>query len=208
MMARSSSSSLLPHSLLPAPASSRSSYSIAACTDRAMVIVQSRLQPIQYQVAGPAGVLVESEALRWAKPEGEVSWKLGGTTGCFWIALQRRRHQMAGWVAHGMAIGTLQSLPRSKVRHAHGVCRLPMSLCPCLPEAMRKRLQTMTLATDPGRREHRESGFPLLEHFCSSEVPAGCRCCLASRGKVTVLSRFRATATTPSEPPQASALPG
>lgn len=112
------------------PASSRSNHSIDACTDRVMAIVQSRVQTVQYQVAGPAGVLVESETLGPVKPEGEVSWKLGGTTGCFWIALQRRRHQMAGWVVHGMAVGTLQPLPRSKVRHDHGGCRRPMSLCP------------------------------------------------------------------------------
>lgn len=61
---------------------------------------------------------------------------------------------MAGWVAHGMAIGTLQSLPRSKVRHAHG-------LAGSCQKVMRKRLQSMTFATNPGRREHRESGFPM-----------------------------------------------
>lgn len=91
------------------------------------------------------------------KPEGEVNWELGGTTGRFWTALQRRRHQMAGWVAHGMAIGTLQLLPRSKVRHAHAHVH---GLAGFLPKVMRKRLQSMTFATNPGRREHRGSGYP------------------------------------------------
>lgn len=64
---------------------------------------------------------------------------------------------MAGWVAHGMAIGALQSLPRSKVRHAHVHAH---GLAGFLPKVMRKRLQSMTSATNPGRREHRWSGYP------------------------------------------------
>lgn len=90
------------------------------------------------------------------KPEGEVNWELGGTTGRFWTAVQRRRHQMAGWagwVAHGMGYrdiavaASFQGSPRPRA------CRLPA-------RGDEKRLQSMTFATYPGRREHRGSGFP------------------------------------------------
>ncbi|KAH8788750.1 hypothetical protein F5883DRAFT_533037 [Diaporthe sp. PMI_573] len=149
-MARATSSQhLVTRASVSYLALSRSKCSNAACKDRVMVVVQYSTK----WLVRP-GSWLESETPSTAKPEGEVKWELGGTIGCFWTCLQRRRHQMAGWVAYGMAIGTLQSLPRPKVLHAHGLCRLPG--CPS-----RRRLSA---APSAGGGDEKEKRLWCTEH--------------------------------------------